>query len=486
MSRSLYACPKALNGTHLKRKNTLYNFPLRKVIEAKTYNMKKVLLIVGLGLMVINSFAQSKDSAANSFSIRQSIDFALHNQHDIKNAMIDQEIATKKVKEIMGMGLPQINASFDVKDFLEIPTSLIPAEIFGGRPGTFAAVQFGTTYQATAGLDASQLIFSGDYFLGLKASKVYVELSTKATERTQVEIASKVSKAYYTVLISIERMKLMDANIVRIKKAMDDTKILNDNGFAEKIDLDRITVTYNNLLIEQEKVQGLLKLGTYLLKYQMGMDIGATLTLTDKLDDVKLDISKNVTIEKFDYSKRVEYNLFETQYKLAGLELKRNRFSYLPNAFAYGSLSGNAQRNTFSVFSTAYGWYPTALVGAKVTMPIFTGLQRSAKNQQAKLSLQKAENNIEFIKKSIDLDLSSSITILQNASVSLENQKKNITLAEEVYRLSKLKYEQGVGSNIEIITAETALKESQTNYFNALFDALVAKIDFDKANGNLK
>lgn len=448
--------------------------------------MKKALLITGLGICCLNIFAQTKDSLTYSFSIQQTIDFALQNQHDIKNAIVDEEIAKKKVNEVMGMGLPQINSSFDMKYFLEIPTSLIPAEFFGGPPGAFAAVQFGTKYQATAGMDASQLIFSGDYFLGLKASKVYVELSTKAIQRTKIETAATVSKAYYTVLINEERMKLMDANIVRIKKAMDDTKVLNDNGFVEKIDLDRLTVTYNNLLVEHEKVLRLLKLGTYLLKYQMGMDINASLTLTDKLSDVKFDLSSNVTVEKFDYSKRVEYNLFETQHKLASLDLKRNRFSYLPNAFAYGSLSGSAQRNTFTIFETGYQWYPTSLIGAKVTLPIFTGLQRSAKNQQAKLALQKAENNITFIKSSIDLERTSSMTMLQNASELLENQKKNITIAEEVFRLSKLKYEQGVGSNIEMITAETALKESQTNYFNALFDALVAKIDFDKANGNLK
>ena len=448
--------------------------------------MKKIILIVGLGVIIFSAFGQEKDSAAYAFSIQQAVDFALQNQHDIKNARIDQEIAKKKVNEIMGMGLPQINSSFDVKDFIEIPTSLIPAQFFGGPPGSFAAVQFGTQYQATAGLDASQLIFSGDYFLGVKASKVYVELSTKAIQRTQVEIASTVSKAYYTVLINEERMKLMDANVLRIKKAMDDTKALNTNGFVEKIDLDRLTVTYNNLLIEQEKVQRMLQLGTYLLKYQMGMNINAYLSLSDKLADVKLDVSSNVTADKFDYSKRVEYNLFETQYKLAGLDVKRTRYSYLPNAFAYSSLSGSALRNTFSVFSMGYGWYPTALIGAKITLPIFTGFQRSNKNQQAKLSLQKAESNIEFIKQSIDLELVSSTTMLKNATVSLQNQKKNITLAEEVYRLSKLKYEQGVGSNIEMLNAETALKESQTNYFNALFDALVAKIDFDKANGNLK
>ncbi|MES2593478.1 MAG: TolC family protein [Bacteroidota bacterium] len=448
--------------------------------------MKKRILIIGIGILVSSVFAQTKDSAAYSFTVQQAIDYALQNQNNVKNAMIDEEIARDKVKEITGMGLPQITSSFDVKKFLEIPTSLIPAEFFGGPPGSFAAVQFGTTYNATAGIDASQLIFSGDYFLGLKASKVYVELSNRAIERTKIETASTVSKAYYTVLINEERFHLMDANITRIKKTMDDTKALLDNGFVEKIDHDRLTVAYNNLLIEQEKVKRLLQLGKYLLKFQMGMDISANLTLTDKLADVKFDVNSNLSAEKFDYAKRVEYNLFETQFKLAELDLKRNRFSYLPNAFAYGSLSGNAQRNTFSVFSMGYGWYPISLIGAKVTLPIFTGLQRHYKTQQAKLAVQKAENNIEFIKKSIDLELSSSVTILQNATTSLDNQKKNIALAEEVFRLSKLKFEQGVGSNIEMIAAETALKESQTNYYNALFDALVAKIDFDKANGNLK
>jgi outer membrane protein len=404
---------------------------------------------------------------------------------NLKNAMIDESIAQKKVNEIMGAGLPQINSSFDFKNFVEIPTSFIPAEPFGGPSGTFFPVKFGTEYQSTAGLDASQLIFSGDYFLGLKASKVFVELSQRSTQRTKIETIAAVSKAYYTVLINNERMKLMEANITKLKKAMDDTKALFENGFVEKLDFDRLSVAYNNLLVEKEKVERLLSLGSYLLKYQMGMDINSSLTLTDKLEDVKFDVADKVSAQKFDYEKRVEYNLYDVQLKLAKLDLKRQRFSYLPNAFAYGSLSGSAQRKDLDVWDTNKPWYPTALIGAKFTMPIFTGMARNARNQQAKLSLMKAENNMEFIKQSIDLELASSVTTLQNASSSLEIQKKNMATAEDVFRVTKIKYEQGVGSNLEVITAETALKESQTNYFSALFDAIISKIDFDKANGNL-
>jgi outer membrane protein len=451
----------------------------------KNNSMKKLVIVVGLGLAAFNSFAQAKDSAAFSFSLQQAIDYALQNQVNLKNAMIDESIAQKKVNEIMGAGLPQINSSFDFKNFVEIPTSFIPAEPFGGPSGTFFPVKFGTEYQSTAGLDASQLIFSGDYFLGLKASKVFVELSQRSTQRTKIETIAAVSKAYYTVLINNERMKLMEANITKLKKAMDDTKALFENGFVEKLDFDRLSVAYNNLLVEKEKVERLLSLGSYLLKYQMGMDINSSLTLTDKLEDVKFDVADKVSAQKFDYEKRVEYNLYDVQLKLAKLDLKRQRFSYLPNAFAYGSLSGSAQRKDLDVWDTNKPWYPTALIGAKFTMPIFTGMARNARNQQAKLSLMKAENNMEFIKQSIDLELASSVTTLQNASSSLEIQKKNMATAEDVFRVTKIKYEQGVGSNLEVITAETALKESQTNYFSALFDAIISKIDFDKANGNL-
>ena len=437
----------------------------------------KRIIIIGLSILMLDSFGQTKENTSYTFSLKQAIDYALQNQKDVKNAIIDEAIAQKKVNEILGSGLPQINGSFDFKDFIEVPTSIVAASNFGGPPGVYSALKFGLQYQASAGLDASQLLFSSDYFLGLKASKTFVELSKIATQRTKTETCAAVSKAYYTVLVNEQRNKLMDANIVRVKKALDDTKALLENGFVEKIDYDRLTVTYNNLLVEQEKIQRLLGLGSYLLKYQMGMDINATLTLSDKLDDVKFDVGANNTSDKFDYAKRSEYGLFEAQYQLAKLDLKRNKMAFLPTAVAYGSLSQTAMRNEFDIFNAATPWYPTALIGAKVTFPIFTGLRGHARTWN-------------FIKKDtikfIDLELASSVTVLQNASSSLDNQKKNISIAEEVVRVAKLKYEQGVGSNLELTSAETALKEAQTNYYNALFDAIVAKIDFDKANGNLK
>jgi outer membrane protein TolC len=274
-----------------------------------------------------------------------------------------------------------------------------------------------------------------------------------------------------------------------VKTAMGGAEGMYAYGFAEKLDLDRLTVTYNNLLIEKEKTQRLVLLSRYLLRYQMGIDVNTNVQLTDKLEDVKFDVAANANAEKFDYNKRVEYGLYETQKKLNELDLKKTKFAFLPTAVLYGNISGYGYSkgyNSNQDYFINHRLYPSTFIGAKVTMPIFTGFQRNSRTQQAKLNLQKAQNNIESLKKSIDLELASSMTMLQNAAVSLDNQKKNITLAEEVYRITKYKYEQGVGTNLEMVTAETSLKEAQTNYYNALYDAIVAKIDYDKANGNLK
>jgi outer membrane protein len=436
--------------------------------------MKRFIILLGLAVSLTTSAQDGvKETAPAAFTLQQAIDYALNNQKDVKNAVIDEQIAKQKVNEIAGLGFPQINASFDIKDYLKSPVIA-----FGSQ-----AIPIYPKFNLTPGVDASQLLFSGDYFLGLKASKVYLELTKKASQSTRVDIISKVTKAYYTTLINQERLGLLEANITRLKKTLDDTKTLFENGLAEKLDADRLTVTYNGLLVEQEKINRLLELAVYLLKFQIGLDIQAPLTLTDKITDIRFDLpSQQISADKFDYEKRAEYGLFETQFKLAKLDLKKNHLSYLPNAAAYANVSRLGMGNNLD----SLRWYPIAIVGAKITLPIFTGLQRNARTQQAKLKVMQAENNLEFIKKTIDLDLASSLTMLQNASSSLEIQKKNIAIAEDVARVTKIKYDQGVGSNIEVVTAETALKEAQTNYYNALFDALVAKIDFDKANGNIK
>lgn len=428
--------------------------------------------------------AQQTDTATYSFSLKQSVEFGLTNSTQIRTAELQQMQATEKTKEILGIALPQVNGSFQVQDYLEIPTSLIPAEIFGGPAGQFIPVQFGTKYSATASFSASQLLFNGTWLYGLKGAKVYQDLAAKNITRTRLEASSEITKAYYTALVNQERKALLTANVARIKKIMDDTKAMYDNGFVEKIDLDRITVTYNNVVTEVANVQRLLDLSLVLLKYQMGMDQSATLILTDKLADVSFKPAEP-TNGRYNYSNRIEYQIMERNLEGQHLIFKAERIGYLPTIAAFASASAQAQRQEFDIFARKR-WYPIVVIGLQVNMPIFDGLQRYHRVQYARIGIMQAENDLLMMQRTIDMQQAVTRVTLQNSAATLDAQKANMDLAQGVLDVAQKKYDQGVGSNLEIISAQTALKEAQTNYFNALYEAVIAKVDYDKAMGTFQ
>ena len=220
---------------------------------------KKIFLFAFIAFS-LGAKAQQADNKQTAFTLQQAIDYAMQNQANVKNALLDRDIAQKRVNELIGVGLPQVNGSVQYNYLIDIPTQVVPANAFDptAPSNKLNALRFGTPQSASAGVNASQLIFDGSFFIGVKAAKTYVELSRKSAEQTKIETAMAVSKAYYNVLVNQERMDLFNANVTRIKKLNDDTKAMYDNGFVEKIDNDRIQLTYNNMVVEKEKTERLL------------------------------------------------------------------------------------------------------------------------------------------------------------------------------------------------------------------------------------
>lgn len=448
--------------------------------------MKNYLSLITLVLLSSFSLiAQTNDSSNYSFSLQQCIDYALKNNTKVQNAVFDAEIGKNKVREVFGMGLPQISGSVNLTDMEKIQTMFVPANAFNpaAPADVLAPLAFGVQYTSSASISASQLIVSNTFLIGLQAAKTYEQLLQKVGTNTKIETTLAVSKAYYAVLVNQERLKLLDANVVRIKKLMDDTKVLYKNGFVEKIDVDRITLVHNSVLTEKEKVERLATLSVALLKFQMGLDQKANLIPAENINAITFQ--PETLLDKVNYSGRVEYSITEVQKRAAYLQYKSDKMSFLPSLVAFANLGANTGGIKFDLYNSGKSWYNFAIVGLNLNVPIFNGMQRHYKIQQSKLGLQKSENDLKFVQQSIELDFANASVQLQNATVSLETQKKNIVLAEEIYNVSKLKYDQGVGSNLEVLTAETALKEAQTNYFVALFDALIAKVDYQKATGTL-
>lgn len=424
--------------------------------------------------------------AQKNYSLKEAIDYAIKNHENVKNANLDIANANARVSEIKAMGLPQVNGNFNVTNNYQIARVFIPARIFNpnAAEGELMAAKFGVANSANAGVNISQLIFDGSYTLGLKAADVYKELSAKSLTQTKQQIAEAVSKAYYGVLVNKERINLLQTNIARFDSLLRDTRAMQSKGFVEKLDVQRLEVQSNNLKTEAKNIERLQELSVNLLKFQMGLDIEENIALTDALESVELNSITPAEINDVKYSNRMEYSMLQTQERLAVLDVKNNRTKNLPRVLLNFNYGFNSGREKLGEFITK-PWFSNGNIGVGVQVPIFDGFARKYRTIQAENNLQKIKNSYSLVENSIDMQIKQANIQLRNSYESLMENQKNMDLAKEIVRVSKVKYKQGVGTNLEILNAEAALKEAQTNYFTSLYNALIAKVDLDKAMGNI-
>lgn len=455
--------------------------------------------------------ASAQNTEVTSFSLEECIDYALKNSLNIRNSKIDAQIAKAQVGEIRAAGLPQIDGSVQLAHnsplrrmfFIATPDN----PILGNDPalstipeGSVIALQnfFQLPSSGDAGLSINQLIFNGSYIVGLRAAKTYQEMATKTIDQSRIQTVEQVTKAYYTVLINNERRSLFEDNIARVDSLLRNTRGLYQNGFAEKIDVDRVQVSLNNLLVEREKFNDLVKLSIELLKFQINFPMNQELEVIGDARELQVDENIEDLIEDFNYSNRIEYSILETQEALQKLDIQNNTAGYLPNLSAFANLGYFTQspyiKGLFKTETTGLPennfigpdkWYRYGMFGLTLNIPIFDGLAKSYKVQQARLNLLKVQNGFESLRSNMDLQISQARITLNNSLKTLDAQSQNVELAEEVARVTKIKYTEGVGSNLEVTEAETALREAQNNYYNALYDAIIAQVDLKTALGVL-
>jgi outer membrane protein TolC len=300
-------------------------------------------------------------------------------------------------------------------------------------------------------------------------------------------------------LVTRERIALLDQNLVRLERVLHETQEINRQGFAEKIDVDRLQVSYNNLKVEKDKADRLQALSVDLLKFQMSLALDQPIELTDKLEQVVVD-ARQVAASTFEYGQRIEYAILETQRDLALLNVRNRVAGYYPKLYLNGRYGINGGSNGFrdlmELRSRDMGagytgpdypnWFTFGSVGLSLQIPVFDGLRKKYEVQQAKIAVETANNGFKTLKQSIDLQMRQSNTSLQNALQVLAFQKQSLELAQEVARVSNIKFQEGVGSNLEVVTAETELRQAQTNYYSAIYDTLIAKVELQKATGTLK
>jgi outer membrane protein len=464
----------------------------------KTYSFK--LLLTALLCLVSLAGSAQNQQTPQAFSLEECVNYALQHNVQVKNERLNLGIAKAQIGETTAQGLPQITGSGNITYNVEQQTSFLPGDFFG-QPGSFVPVKFGTPYQALASGNIEQLIFNGSYFVGLRAAKVFKELSEKNLKKAEVDVAEGVSLAYYGALVAEERLRLLEANLGRLDSLLVETKAVFEAGYAEEIGVKRVQVNLNNLRTEYENVKASLALNKSALKFQMGIPMEQDIALADDIRD--MDIEKELLLPAdFRYADRVEYQQLQVQRDLAELDVKNNQVQYIPNLSAFYNLGWNAGRESFkdlfepTVLESTDGegnivrqevptWNRYQAIGLNINIPIFDGLAKANRIRRTKLKVEQVQNQLNNLESAIDLELEEARINLENSLRSLEAQEENMELAQDVFQVARIKYQEGVGSSLEVIDAENAYKTAETNYFNSLYNALVARLAFQKASGSL-
>jgi outer membrane protein len=441
----------------------------------------RIVWLLCLGWMVNTATAQT---TRHELSIQQAVEYARKNNVQVKNALLNIQMQKQTNREITAAALPNISGSVGVTDYIDIPTSLLPGEIFGQPAGTFIPVQFGTKYNSSATLQLQQTLFDGQVFVGLKARTTAIDFQTKNMEVTEEAIKTNLYKIYFQLVVSKTQIDLLDANIARLKKLESDASQMYKNGFAEKLDIDKVSVQITNLETDKIRALNSISVGYLGLKTLMGMPVHDTLVLTDKITEEQ--ITRDFVIDTaFNYEDRKEFQYLSLAKKLNEYNVQRYKMSYVPTLSMNGAYTKNAQRNTFDFGQKGGAWFTTSYIGFNLAVPIFSGFAKSARVEKAKIELRETENQLDNLKLTISSEVEQANIQFRSATTALAAQKKNMQLAENVFNQTKKKFDAGTGSNTEISAAQTDMVTAQTNYITALYAAIIAKVDYLKATGKL-
>ena len=308
-------------------------------------------------------------------------------------------------------------------------------------------------------------------------------MQRKNAALTEENIKANIYKIYYQLSASRTQLNILDANIERLSKLAHDAEIMYKNGFAEKLDVDKVNVQLNNLQTEKLKANNAVAIGYMGLKMLMGMPVKDSLVLTEAITEK--DLTGDVLVEnEFQYALRKDFQYLTTLKKLSEYNVKRYQLSNLPTVSVSGAYTKNAQRSKFDFFEGGK-WFTTSFVNLNVSLPIFNGGATMAKIRRTKIELEQVSNQMEAMKNNIDNEITQAKLNYISSVATVQFQKKNMQLAETVYAQTKKKFETGTGSNTEISASQADLVSAQNNYMNALYSALIAKVDFLKATGKL-
>jgi len=467
--------------------------------------IRKILIIIITATCISSIYSQEKE-----FSLKAAQEYAIKNNYSLKNYDLDIEMAKQKVNEIITIGLPQVNGEASYQRFVDGPKMLLPSDAFSSigsslAPLYIALAKLGeplplpetpkekyivmnatprnsVNYKASV----SQLLFDGSYLIGLQAAKVYVDISKANKTKNEVDVKYAVAQTYYMILVIEENIKLLDSSIENLSKINYEMREMQKVGFLDETEADQIELQYKTLINNRKKIASQLDAAYNLLKFQMGITIDEKIKLVDNVNTLLLSNTiDNVEDLKSDITKHPDIQLLSVMQKAKDLSLKKERIAYFPSLVGFYSYSMDFKSDNMNIFSKDEKWLPTGVVGISLKIPILDCGNKYYKIQQAKLDIEKLNNQKYMAEEAIKMDIDNSKKSYLSAIDMYKKEQKNLELSKKIYDRTVIKFNNGLVSSMDLTQANNQYLSAQTNYFNSILEVLNAKLKLDKALGQL-
>ncbi|WP_353088188.1 TolC family protein [Flavobacterium sp.] len=440
----------------------------------------KIRIFAVLLLLPVLLKAQEQPQAY-AFTLKEAIDHAIQYNYSAINANRDVEAAKKKKWETTTIGLPQINGNVSYQDNFRLQQSLIPAEFFGGQPGEFIPVTFGTKHNMNAVVTLSQLIFDGSYLVGLQSAKTYLKISENAKVKTNRELREIVTTTYGNVLLADESILIFDRNKAALEKTLSDTREIYKNGFAEEESVEQLQITLATVNSALENVKRQKRIALDMLKLVLGINLEDQLTLKDKLDfltQTNMDLA--ILKEQFEVKNNIDYQIGQNTLTSSELLLKLEKSRALPSLGAQVNFGANTFGNRFTMFNSDQLWFNYSNVGLGLTVPIFSSLGRSARTQQAKIAVEQSKTRLTELEQTLKLQFEKAKSDYEFSMEQLGTSKNSMNLAERIESKNQIKFKEGLTSSFDLTDAQRQLYSAQQSYLQAMVDVITKRAALEK------
>ncbi len=454
----------------------------------KTTSKSMQITLQRLALLMVllsTSLLYAQNGLSKELTLKDAINYALENKADAKKAKLSVENSEYQIEEVRARALPTITANGNLTYNPILQLNALPGQFFGGPEGSVILAPLGQKWSSTAGVNLTQNIFDQSVFTGLKAAKTTREFYIINAQLTEEQVIERVANNYYQVYVQRQKLNVIDSTFKNTSEVRDIIKGQFDNGLARKIDLDRMNVNLSNIKTQRQQLINAVQLQENTLKFYIGMPIETQITIPETefaVTPLNLDAAPDTT-------QRTEYQLLKKQEQLYNFNKKAMQSEYYPTlalTAGYNYIGQGPEMPWFKKPSDNVFWSDFSTIGANLKIPIFNGFATRARVRQADIELKNTAEDIKDTKLSLDLAFENARTQIKNSLITIENQKENVTLAQQVLDNTQNNYQQGLATLTDLLDAENSYIEAQNNYTSALLDFKLAEVQLIKAKGELK